>query len=105
MWYDGELTRTPGVCCDCSKCVSSFFHPNTAAENSTHNESCRTLKERPALVHSFERSGSVRSLDAAPAAFGTVGDRTPGWGWLRNQKTEEEVADPSIPFKGAFPMT
>lgn len=45
------------------------------------------------------------SIDAAPAAFGTVGDRTPGWGWLKNQKTEGEVADPAIPFKGALPIT
>lgn len=27
-----------GVCCVCSKGVSSFFHPNSAAESSTHNE-------------------------------------------------------------------
>lgn len=57
------------------------------------------------MAHSYERSHRVRSIDAAPAAFGTVGDRTPGWGWLKNQKTEGEVADPAIPFKGALPIT
>lgn len=87
-----------GVCCVCSKVVSSFFR-----ELHAQWESCRSLKERPALACSFERSRRVRSIDAAPAAFATVGDRTPGWGWLKNQKREGEEADPAIPF--ALPIT